>query len=305
MSNLRQNAKVNSSKYDDRGSMPSGSNDPLGRVNDIVAKEIGLSRTTYQRGETILRQAPRVWNEQVKTGRIAINKAYTIHRKNLKKEELMKSAAAANTSLPDSILIIQGDFVEECKQLILDNSVDLIFTDPPYGKEWLPLYADLANIAARTLKQGGSLVTNVGHCLIPEVIQYMVNAGLTYWWPIAVKLSGQFARSHHRGISIKWKPLLWFVKGEKNNAIDYISDYVESEAPKKALHEWEQSPIEAEHIISRLTVENQVVFDPMMGAGTTGVAALRLKRHFIGIEIDKQMFEIAGKRINKSCENID
>ena len=76
-----------------------------------------------------------------------------------------------------------------------------------------------------------------------------------------------------RQVTIKWKPLLWFVKGERLFATDFLSDVVKSNAPSKELHEWEQSQIEAEHVISRLTVEGQTVCDPMMGSGTTGVAS--------------------------------
>jgi DNA modification methylase len=75
--------------------------------------------------------------------------------------------------------------------------------------------------------------------------------------------------------------------------IEYISDLIESETPDKNFHEWAQSPVEANHVISRLTLENQTVLDPMMGSGTTGLAALQLNRKFIGIEIDPQNFEIA------------
>ena len=52
-----------------------------------------------------------------------------------------------------------------------------------------------------------------------------------------------------------------------------MSDTIQSTAPSKTLHEWEQSTIEAEHVISRLTVEGQTIMDPMMGSGTTGVAS--------------------------------
>ena len=51
----------------------------------------------------------------------------------------------------------QGDFRDVSKD-IPDNSVDLIFTDPPYSKEYLPLYEELAKLAIRILKPGGSLV---------------------------------------------------------------------------------------------------------------------------------------------------
>jgi hypothetical protein len=302
-SNLRQNLNVSSNRNrDGYDSRPSGSNDPLGRVNDVVSKEVGLSRTTYQRGETVFKEAPRIWNEQVRTGKIAINKAYSLHKRNLRKEDLLKSAAS-NNQIPDSILLISGDFVERSREFILDNSIDLIFTDPPYGKEWLSLYEDLAKVASRVLKIGGSLVTYVGHCTIPDVIEYMRSTGLTYWWPIAIELSGPFSRSFDRGISIKWKPLLWFVKGDKSNAVDYISDFIDSRTPEKILHKWEQSTAEAEHVILRLTVENQVVFDPMFGSATTGIAALKLARKFIGFEKDKEKFEIGKRRISESVVN--
>ena len=40
-----------------------------------------------------------------------------------------------------------------------------------------------------------------------------------------------------------------------------------------------------------------VVLDPFMGSGTTGVACAKLGRRFIGIEIDRQYFDIACERI--------
>jgi len=304
LSNLRQNSKINGDSDDaSQLTRSSGSNDPLGRVNDIIAKEVGLSRMTYQRGETVLKRAPEIWNEQVRVGKITINKAYSVYKRTSRKEDLLKSAISNNNyQLPQDTPLIQGDFVEKSRIFILDNSIDLIFTDPPYGREWLPLYKDLAKVASRVLKSGASLVTNVGHCIIPDVIEHMESTGLMYWWPIAVKLMGPFNRSFDKGVSIKWKPLLWFVKGEKRIAVDFISDYIESRTPEKVLHEWEQGTEEAEHVISRLTVENEIVCDPLLGSGTTGVAALNLGRKFIGFEKDKEKFEIAKGRISKCCK---
>lgn len=43
--------------------------------------------------------------------------------------------------------------------------------------------------------------------------------------------------------------------------------------------------------------ENDIVFDPFMGVGSTGVAALDLNRRYIGIEVDDVYFEAAKKRI--------
>lgn len=46
--------------------------------------------------------------------------------------------------------------------------------------------------------------------------------------------------------------------------------------------------------------ENDIVFDPFMGVGSTGVAALELNRRFIGVELDETYFNAAKKRINNT-----
>lgn len=53
-----------------------------------------------------------------------------------------------------------------------------------------------------------------------------------------------------------------------------------------------------EFLISLVTVEGQVILDPFMGSGTTCLAAKRLNRHFIGIDIDENNILIAKKRIS-------
>lgn len=57
-------------------------------------------------------------------------------------------------------------------------------------------------------------------------------------------------------------------------------------------------PLElAEKVIANFSKPGQVVFDPFLGTGTTGVAAKLLDRGFIGIELDADYFEIAKDRI--------
>lgn len=48
-----------------------------------------------------------------------------------------------------------------------------------------------------------------------------------------------------------------------------------------------------------------LVLDPFMGSGTTGVAAIRLRRKFVGIEIDEKWFDIACKRIEAATRQPD
>lgn len=51
-------------------------------------------------------------------------------------------------------------------------------------------------------------------------------------------------------------------------------------------------------IVADFTQPEQVILDPFMGSGTTGVAAVELGRNFIGIEREERFFDIACKRID-------
>ena len=79
-----------------------------------------------------------------------------------------------------------------------------------------------------------------------------------------------------------------------------MHDSVVSELPDKILHEWEQSTKESMHIVKGLTLEGQTVLDPFCGAGTTAIAALQLKRKFIGIDIDPRAIEAAKANLTIS-----
>ena len=56
----------------------------------------------------------------------------------------------------------------------------------------------------------------------------------------------------------------------------------------------------AKYLIETYSNEGEVVLDNTMGSGTTGVAALLAKRKFIGMESDKEYFNLAKKRIEAS-----
>jgi site-specific DNA-methyltransferase (adenine-specific) len=54
-----------------------------------------------------------------------------------------------------------------------------------------------------------------------------------------------------------------------------------------------------EHLLKIFSKPNSLVLDPFMGSGTTGLACKNLNRKFIGIEINKEYYEIAEMRINQ------
>jgi DNA modification methylase len=110
---------------------------------------------------------------------------------------------------------------------------------------------------------------------------------------------------HKQRVWPYYKPLLWFVKGNKNNnAPEDIGDLIKSKPVDKSMHPWQQSTIEAEYCIKHLTVEGQTVLDPFLGSGTTGLAALKLNRRFIGIEIDTDVMDIARANITNLVANM-
>lgn len=59
-----------------------------------------------------------------------------------------------------------------------------------------------------------------------------------------------------------------------------------------------------EYMIELSTNENEIVFDPYMGSGTTGVACKNTNRNFIGIELDTDYFNIAKERINSTEQSL-
>ena len=52
-----------------------------------------------------------------------------------------------------------------------------------------------------------------------------------------------------------------------------------------------------ERIIEASTQKGDLILDPFMGSGTTGVAAVKLNRRFVGIDVEKEYFDLAEKRI--------
>ena len=61
-----------------------------------------------------------------------------------------------------------------------------------------------------------------------------------------------------------------------------------------------QKPVKLlEHILKIASNEGDVIFDPFMGVGSTGVAALKSNRKFIGCEIEKEYFDASAKRIEE------
>lgn len=78
---------------------------------------------------------------------------------------------------------------------------------------------------------------------------------------------------------------------------NYPCDVLEFASEPNPLHPTQKPVALIEYLIRTYSNEGDVVLDNCMGSGTTGVAAMRSKRDFIGIELDEGYFEIAKNRI--------
>lgn len=65
------------------------------------------------------------------------------------------------------------------------------------------------------------------------------------------------------------------------------------------LHPTEKPVDLCEYLLEKFSDGGDLILDPFMGSGTAGVACRNLGRDFIGIELDKDYFEIAKERINE------
>jgi len=62
-------------------------------------------------------------------------------------------------------------------------------------------------------------------------------------------------------------------------------------------------PVELmQHLVKLTTFDGQIILDPFMGSGSTGIACIELKRKFIGYELDKDYFKIAEKRLENKIK---
>ena len=87
---------------------------------------------------------------------------------------------------------------------------------------------------------------------------------------------------------------------EKGYPLDLLEFSQLGSFGNKRLHPTQKPVALMEYLIKTYTNENETVLDFTMGSGSTGVAAKNLNRKFIGIELNKEYFDIAKKRINEA-----
>ena len=85
-----------------------------------------------------------------------------------------------------------------------------------------------------------------------------------------------------------------------NNGVRYPLTTLEFNRVSKTVHPTQKPTDLLEYLIKTYTNENELVLDFTMGSGSTGVACINTNRRFIGIELDKNYFNIAKERIENA-----
>jgi site-specific DNA-methyltransferase (adenine-specific) len=194
--------------------------------------------------------------------------------------------------------IEQGDCRELCKS-IPDNSVDLIFTDPPYLGEYLPIYYSIFETAPRILKPDGFLLIYVGGFWKDEIMAEGRRHLKYFWdyivwephnspvnWPRKTIARNKSILAYHRKDAIKALPntqvlSVWLGGGED-----------------KRYHVWGQDESCARYYIDCFSKRGDLVYDPCCGGGTTPAVCKMLGRNYISNDISQDAVEITLARLD-------
>lgn len=185
-----------------------------------------------------------------------------------------------------------------------DESVDMIFTDPPYDRASLPIYSLLFEQAGRLLRPGCFLLTYAGYGFLPEIYEQVPpNGGLDYFWQFIIRHGRGYARYWSKQTWCTSKPVLAFSKGKPRLFAWSFGDYQET-GRHNDLHPWGQSPEFAVQYIPHFTLEGEVVCDPFAGSGTFPVACREVGRQFLACEIDPDVAHTANERLAATAKGL-
>lgn len=207
-------------------------------------------------------------------------------------------------------------------------NVDCILTDPPYcisrshqlgfsnmGRagmdygqwdygfnqtEWIQDCVPL-------LKKGGSIIIFNDWKNLSFVVQELEHCGCVVKDLLRWEKANPMPRNVESRYVIDFECAVWAVKGKgkwtfnKPKNVPYLKAVFKSgivPGGKNRLHPTQKHLGVLEEIIKIHTNKDNTIFDPFSGSATTGLAALKLGRKFIGCEVDENYFSKAQKRLN-------
>ncbi len=239
--------------------------------------------------------------------------------------------------LPDNI--IDKIYLHSSEQMteLLDNSVHLMITSPPYNvtkeydqnltlKDYLTLIENVMKETYRVLVDGGRACVNIANVgrkpyipMTTYITEIMTSIGFNnrgqIIWNKAASAGGSCAWGSWQSAGNPilrdiHEYILVFSKGSmsRKKGIDTIGreDFLEwtksiwtmnTESAKRVKHP-APFPEELPHrLINLYSFQGDIILDPFMGSGTTAVAALKNNRRFVGYEISQEYESVAEQRV--------
>lgn len=243
-------------------------------------------------------------------------------------EGINKTYNSLNVS-NDKYNIYNGDAYIIIKELIQKNiKVDHIITDPPYNISKKNNFSTLKNPRkgvhfgswdvefdlfnwiddyTKILKTNGSIIIFCSYRYISHIVNRLENNNLVVKDVIVWKKSNPMPRNIDRRYVQDMEFAVWAVNKNakwvfnKPKNCPYLRSLFETSTvsgKERTPHPTQKSLKLMKDLIKIHTNENDLIIDPFMGSGSTGVAALELGRRFIGIECDPEFFKISKERLS-------
>ena len=241
-----------------------------------------------------------------------------------------------NNTIQEQDYILLTDDCIDGLQKIKNQSVHLILTDPPYNlgqfmhkrntnlkkmrenqfaysgwdnlpyNEWFKDMDMFFQESSRVLVKGGSMLIFMSIIKVESII------GLAEKHKFYYKTTGIWHKTNPmpRNMNLHFvnstEAWIYFTKGTNtgtfNNNGKMIHDFFETslttQSEKKYGKHPTQKPVKLiDRFVELLSNEGDIVVDPFMGSGTTGVSCKKLNRKFIGIDQNNEYVQIAERRI--------
>jgi len=208
--------------------------------------------------------------------------------------------------------IIQGDCLEVMKQMP-DNCVDLVLTDPPYGKKWSRGkhgYGQSKNNmeTVHSVSWDGNIPPIEYFTQIQRISKNQIIFGGNYFshylpasncWLFWDKKADMNTQNPFADGELAWTSFNKVVKKYTFRQCGFIRD-----TKDKREHPTQKPSELFSSILKDYSGEDAVIFDPFLGSGTTAIACMNTNRNYIGIEISPEYCEIARKRVQEAKDSM-